>query len=198
MAMANGQRRDIERRLHDGIQQDLIALAVNLQLAEEVASSDSAELKRLLGAMRQDVRDAIEGVRALARGVYPPLLADLGLAAALRGAASGAGFPVQVEAPAGRYPADIEATVYDCCVEALQTIAPGGPGRATLRVWGDHESILFEVTFEWGTSPSDETVLDRVATGMNDRVGSLGGTLAVFADSEQTRIRGVIPLGAER
>ena len=198
MAAANDQRRDIERRLHDGVQQDLFALAVNLQLAEEVAGSDPAALKSLLGEMRQDVHDAIEGVRTLARGVYPPVLADLGLAAALRDVASGANIPVQSEARADRYPADVEAAVYFCCLEALQAVPPGGPvGRAMVRVWRDLESLLFEVTFEGGKAPRNETLLDGVATGMSDRVGALGGRVTVVAEADRTHLRGEIPLGGD-
>jgi signal transduction histidine kinase len=198
MAKANGQRRDIERCLHEGVQQDLFALAVNLQLAEEAADSNPAALKRLLGEMRQDVRDAIESVRTLARGVYPPVLADLGLAAALRGIASGANIPVQTEAPAERYPPDVEAAVYFCCLEALDTVTPEGPvDRASVRVWRDHESLLFEVSFEGRAALRNEVLLDSVDTGMNDRVGALGGRVKVVAEAGRTRVRGGIPLDGD-
>jgi signal transduction histidine kinase len=198
MARANGDRRDIERGLHDGVQQDLVALAVNLQLAQQLASSDLASLTRLLVEMRKDVGDALEGVGALVRGIYPPLLADLGVAAALRGAASVVGIPVRIEAKPERYPPDIEATVYFCCLEALETLARSGrAGRASLRVWREHESLLFEVVVEGGPGAHDERVLDSVRTGMNDRVGAVDGTLEVFVEPECTRVRGTISLGRD-
>lgn len=198
MAMANHQRRDIERHLHDGVQQDLIALAVNLQLAEEAAGSSPAALKDLLGTMRHDVHDAIEGVRTLARSVYPPLLLDLGLAAALRSVASASDFAMRVEAAADRYPADIEATVYFCCVEAVQAIAASGSdGSATVRVWRDPGTLMFEVIAEAGTSARNENLLLAVATGMDDRVGAVGGTLTLVADASGARVHGALPLDGE-
>src|SRR5262245_32104854 len=74
MAAADGERRRIERGLHDGVQQHLIALAVSLQLARELADSDPAALKALLEDITRDVREALESVRALAHGIYPSLL----------------------------------------------------------------------------------------------------------------------------
>lgn len=191
MVAANEERRDVERRLHDGIQQDLVALAVSLQFAEEAAGSDSGELKSRLTEMRQDVRDAIEAVRALARAVYPPLLTDLGLAEALRGAASGAGLTVRIEANADRYPPDVEATVYFCCLDVLRTIADVSPsGHATIRVLGDGESLLFEIALI-----SRQIALDSIRTVMDDRLGAVGGRLTVTAEPTGTRVRGTIPLG---
>jgi len=195
--MANGQRRDIERRLHDGIQQDLVALAVNLQWAEEAVASDPAELRRLVGEMRQDVHEAIETVRALARGVYPPLLTDMGLAAALRGISSGASIPVQVEAPPGRYPPDVEAAVYFSCLDAVQAIPPGGPAsEARVHVWRDEEALLFEVTIEGWTASNNGSQLDTIATAIGDRVGAVGGTVSASAEAERALVRGAIPLGS--
>src|SRR5258708_35245075 len=101
-AMAHDQRREIERRLHDGIQQDLVALAVHLQLAEAAAVSDPAALRGLLGGMRRDFHEAIEGVRSLARGVCPPLLTNLRLIAALPGLAFRANLPVDTQIRTGR------------------------------------------------------------------------------------------------
>ena len=196
MAMANEQRRAVERRLHDGVQQDLIALAVKLQLAEEVSVSNPAALEPLLGELRQDLRDAIEEVRALARGVYPPVLVDLGIAAALRGAAASAGIPLRVEAPGDRFPADIEAAVFFCSMDALQAIAPAGSkGEATVRVWRDRGSLRFELTIKGNATAHDEDVLKTVAARMNDRVGALGGTLTVVADVTGARVEAVLPPG---
>src|SRR6266508_4113991 len=107
VAKADGERRRIERGLHDGVQQHLVALAVNLQLARELVGSDPSAAKTLLEEVGQDVRDALESVRALAYGVYPPLLLDRGLTEALRGAAAGAVIATRIEAEtAARYPPD--------------------------------------------------------------------------------------------
>ena len=196
MKTANGERRNIERLLHDGVQQDLIALAVNLQLAEVLGGSDPVALMSRLAEIRRDVRDAIDGVRALARGIYPPLLDDLGLAEALHGAASGVRIPVRIEAAVDRYPPDIEATVYFCCLAALEAMAPLEPhGGATLRVWREPESLAFEILIEGGAAARDASVLNSLRTEMNDRVGPVDGSLTVLAESECTRVRGTIPLG---
>src|SRR2546425_5672749 len=87
VAAADAERRRIERDLHDGAQQHLVALAVNLQLALQLADTDSAAAKALLEEMSADVREALDGVRELAEGIYPPLLLDRGLTDALKGAA---------------------------------------------------------------------------------------------------------------
>jgi signal transduction histidine kinase len=194
--MAYDKRREIERDLHDGVQQDLIALAVNLQLAEEIAGSDPAALARRIAELRQDVRDAIEAVRALARSVYPSLLADLGLAEALRGAAPGVGIPVGIEDTSARFGADIEATVYFCCLDALRAVAPLGPdGRATIRFWGDGESVRFEISVEGIPAPRVASALESVRIAMDDRVAAVGGTLTVAAALDGARVGGRIPHG---
>src|SRR5947207_4337724 len=116
---ADAERRRTERSLHDGVQQHLVALAVNLQLARQLAESDPEALKTLLDELTRDVHEALESVRALAREVYPPLLLDRGLAEALRSAASEAGAQVELET-AERFPPELEAAVYFCCVELLR------------------------------------------------------------------------------
>ena len=118
------ERRKIERNLHDGAQQQLVALAVKLRLAEQIADRDAAKTKAMLAQLQAETGDALETLRDLARGIYPPLLADQGLARRARGAgAQGAG-PGDVEADGiGRYPQDVEAAVYFCCLEALQNVA---------------------------------------------------------------------------
>src|SRR5713101_462314 len=138
VAAADAERRRIERDLHDGVQQHLVALAVNLQLARQLADSDPAAALTLLEEIGQAVREALDGVRALAQSIYPPLLLDRGLAEALRSAASGAGIHTRVEAAASdRYPSEVEATVYFCCLEALHNAAKhaGAGARATVRTW---------------------------------------------------------------
>ena len=199
-ASAIRQRRDIERRLHDGVQQDLIALAVSLQLAE-AASSEPAEMSRLLAEMRRDVHAAIEAIRSLARDVYPPLLADLGLAAALRGLVTGSGYAVELDVPADRFPEDAEATVYFSCLDVIRLVgssAAGGPvGPPSVRVWREGESLLFEVAFPVASTPLRQAQLDAVSTAVTDRVGAAGGALTTSTDDASVRLRGAIPLGGD-
>ena len=117
-------RRRLERNIHDGAQQDLVALAIKLRIAATAVDDDPAEAKELIGELQTDTAATLENLRDLARGIYPPLLADLGLAAALNAQASKSPVPVTVEADGiGRFPQDTEAAVYFCCLEALQNIA---------------------------------------------------------------------------
>ena len=195
LAAADAERRRIERDLHDGAQQHLVALAVNLQLARQLADSDPDSAKTLLEEIARDVREALEDVRQLAQRVYPPLLLDYGLADALQAAAVDAPIPTRVEAAAlDRCPPEIEATAYFCCLEALQSAGEhtASGTRATIRAWHDQGALRFEVTVddanfgEWAKGD---------LTGMSDRLGALGGRLAVSSGAGQgTCVSGTIPL----
>jgi signal transduction histidine kinase len=189
LVAADAERRRIERDLHDGAQQHLVALAVNLQLARQLADSDLDAAKTLLEEIARDVRDALEDVRRLAQRVYPPLLLDQGLADALQAAAVDARIPTRVEADAlERYSPEIEATAYFCCVEALQNAG----ARATVRAWSEQGALRYEVTV-------DDADFAEWAKGdlssMRDRLGALGGRLAVSAEAGRgTCVSGTIPL----
>ena len=170
---ADAERRRTERELHDGVQQHLVALAVNLQVARQLAESDPDALRELLDELTRDVHEALEGVRTLARQIYPPLLLDLGLANALRNAAVESGAAVEVET-AERFEPAAEAAVYFCCVELL------GPG-ARVRVWVEPGTLVFEADGE------------PTAT-IADRLDAIGGTLT----AEGGRVRGRVPLSPPR
>src|SRR5215471_12644785 len=117
-------RRRLERNIHDGAQQDLVALGIKLNLAELTVAEDPAQAGQVFGELKADASGALENLRDLARGIYPPLLADLGLIAALNTQASKSAVPVTVEADGvGRFGQDTEAAVYFCCLEARS--APG-------------------------------------------------------------------------
>ena len=169
---ADAERRRIERDLHGGVQQDLVALAVNLELARALADSDPDGVKKLLEDVRRDVQETLDGVRALAHGIYPPILPARGLADALRPAPA----EVQITAP-GRYPLEVEQTVYFCCVELLSHAR----GRATIRIWNEEEALCFEVAGER---------LDGDLSGVSDRLAALGGSLTASAGAA----RGTVPL----
>ena len=178
-AAADAERRRIERALHDGVQQDLIALAVNLQLARElVDGSENAPLE----AASRDVHDALDGVRALAEGVYPSLLVDRGLAEALRSAARAARMPTRIDAPDDRYAPDVEAAVYFACTRALADVEQAA--HSSVRVWPEGGALLFEVVFEGGG------IADL--SGVEDRVGAAGGALSVT--TEPLTLRASVPL----
>ena len=148
VAAADAERRQIERDLHDGAQQHLVALAINLQLAQQLVDSDPAATRTLLEELGRDVREALETVRDLAQRVYPPLLVDRGLAEALRAAASAVAVRTRVEAEGiDRYAPAAEATVYFGCLEALRNAErhAGSEAQATVRVWHDAGTLHFQV-----------------------------------------------------
>jgi signal transduction histidine kinase len=124
VAAADGERRELERHLHDGVQQLLVALVVNLQRAQGLCASDAAAAGAVIEDVGKDARDALEELRRLALELYPPLLDAGGLVVALRSAAADAGIVARIQAeelPPCR--PEIRATVYFCCVEALRNAA---------------------------------------------------------------------------
>jgi signal transduction histidine kinase len=198
LAAAHAERRRIERDLHDGAQQHLVALAVNLRLARELAESDPVGARTVLEELAGDVHEALEEIRDLARGIYPQLLVDRGLSEGLRAAASRAPVRARVETGAiGRYGPEVEATVYFCCLEALQNVGKhaGRDARATLRVWEEQGGLRFEVAddgagFDARTEPRGSGL-----TNMSDRLGALGGRVSVVsAPGDGTRVAGAVPL----
>jgi signal transduction histidine kinase len=198
VAAADAERRRIERDLHDGAQQHLVALAVNLRLARELAESDPAGARAVLDELAGDVHEALEEIRDLAHGIYPQLLVDRGLSEGLRAAVLRAPALARLEAGAiGRYPPEVEATVYFCSLEALQNVGKhaGADARATLRVWEEQGGLHFEVADDGsGFDPRTEPRGSGL-TNMSDRLGALGGRLSVVsAPGDGTRVAGAVPL----
>jgi signal transduction histidine kinase len=199
VAAADAERLRIERDLHDGAQQHLISLSVRLLMAAKLACQD-AELARLLEQLGAEVGDTARELRNLAHGIYPPLLRASGLADALFAAASHATLPTMLQAGSlGRYPADIEAAVYFCCLEAMQNACKHAGERAAirLRVREEAGTLTFEVTDDGaGFDPA----AGRVGAGllnMADRLGAFGGQLRVeSAPGQGTRVTGAVPLPA--
>ncbi|MGH2795822.1 MAG: histidine kinase, partial [Actinomycetota bacterium] len=123
VATADLERRKIERNLHDGAQQRLVALAVNLRLARQIASTSPDDANAMFDQLGTEIQETLEELRALAHGIYPPLLADRGLAEALKASANRSPVPTTVHADGlQRYPQEIEAAIYFCCLEAMQNI----------------------------------------------------------------------------
>jgi signal transduction histidine kinase len=197
VAAADEERRRIERDLHDGAQQHLLGLAVNLKVARELGASDPARAQAILAELSNAVHAALEELRDLAHGIYPPLLAERGVADAVRGAVARSGVSGGVQADTrGRYPAEVEATVYFCCVEAIQNVAKhASQAHVAVRLWAENGALLFEVSDD---GPGFDAAAVREGTGvtsMRDRVGALGGTLRVQAEpGEGTRITGAVPV----
>jgi signal transduction histidine kinase len=199
VAAGNAERRRIERNLHDGAQQRLVALAVKLRLAHQLADVDVEQAKGMLEELRGELREAVEELRTLAHGIYPPLLMDQGLAAALGSAADRAALPTRLEAASvGRYPTEAEAAVYFCCLEALQNAAKhAGDGAAvTVRLWEEAGALRFEVADDGAGFDPTSKGQGAGFINMSDRLGAIGGTLQVDSTpGAGTRVRGTVPLG---
>jgi signal transduction histidine kinase len=195
----DAQRRTIERDLHDGAQQHLVALAVNVNLARQIADSDLDAAKTMLEQIGGEIQEAVQELRNLAHGIYPPLLMDRGLPGALSAAAARAALPTDVEAAdVGRYPQAVEAAVYFCCLEALQNAAKhAGPGaEARISVREEEGALLFDVVDDGvGFDMSTGAHHGHGFTNMADRVGAIGGTITVESSPGRgARVSGRIPL----
>jgi signal transduction histidine kinase len=184
---ADADRRAIERALHDGVQQHLVALAVDLRRLAGLVGGDPAGANALLGEMVANVREALDATTELAQSIHPALLEGRGFASALRSAAERAGVTVVVDVPAGAgYPPEITAAVYWSCVEALSSTARGS--RATVSVRDADGVLTFEVAIA-GHLPEG-----RVAR-LRDRIEALDGRVSVDERPDgSSRIHGWLPL----
>jgi signal transduction histidine kinase len=178
---ADAERKRIERDLHDGAQQHLVALAVGIRLVRDsLAAHASPTDLELLDELDRGVRESIGSLRALAHGIYPPLLRDSGLEEALRAAAKRSPLPVTVSATGlGRHPEQVEAAVYFCCLEALANAGKHAPGAAvTITLQAVPGELRFEVA---DTGPGFEPATTPAGAGLSnmaDRIGALGGEVA--------------------
>jgi signal transduction histidine kinase len=197
VAAQDEERRKLERNLHDGAQQNLVALKVKLGLAEMLAEKDPERARALLAELKDDTDETLETLRDLARGIYPPLLADKGLAAAMEAQARKATLPVAVIADGvRRYPQEVEAAVYFCALEALQnTQKYAEASHATVRLSNRAGALVFEV--EDDGKGFDPATARRGAgmTNMADRLDALGGGVEVESSrGAGVLLRGTIPV----
>jgi signal transduction histidine kinase len=178
---ASAERRKIERDLHDGVQQKLVALRIQLELARDLAR-ESGLWNRLTG-LAADFDDALDELRSTAHGIYPPLLADEGLEPALREVARRSALALTVDLQdVGRLSEDRETAIYYCCLEALQNVAKhaGDEAAASLRLWRDRNAVRFSVSDDGvGFVPRRPAAKGAGLTNMVDRIGAVGGTLTV-------------------
>jgi signal transduction histidine kinase len=195
---ASAERRKIERDLHDGVQQKLVALRIQLALAGDLTGDDG--LRDRLAEIAADFDDALDDLRATAHGIYPPLLADEGLEAALREVARRWHVPLNVDLEdVGRLSEDRETAIYYCCLEALQNVAKhaGDDAVASLRLWRDRNAVRFSVSDNGVGFVSRPGTKGAGLTNMADRIGAVGGTLAVrSAPGEGTTVLGRVTMEA--
>jgi signal transduction histidine kinase len=194
---ADNSRREIERNLHDGAQQHLVALSVKLGLAGQLIDEDRAAVAELLEELRTDVQATVAALRELAHGIYPPLLRNHGLEQALQAATRRAALPcaVSVELP-GRYPEEIEAAVYFCCLEAIQNAGKhaGPDATITVQVGANESTLRFSVGDNGRGFDPDASRSGAGFVNMADRLGAIGGKLSVESTVDKgTCVAGEIP-----
>jgi signal transduction histidine kinase len=193
----DAERRRLERNIHDGAQQQLVALAVKVRLARSLSSRDPQKVDGLLEQTEGELAQAMNDLRDLARGIYPPLLADQGLLAALTAQARKSPVPVSVEADViGRFSQEVEAAVYFCTLEALQNVAKyANANGARVHLHRGDGHLDFEVTDDGiGFDPSAKGV-GTGTQGMADRLAALGGELRVDSSpGAGTTVTGRVPV----
>jgi signal transduction histidine kinase len=197
-ANADLELRRIERDLHDGAQQRLVALRIELELAEELVRRDPEQGIERLRELEHELDEALEEIRALAHGVYPPLLGDQGLVEALRAAASRSPLGVQVDArDVGRYPSEVESAVYFCVLEALQNALKHAVGatRVVVHLNDTRQGELRFSVRDDGIGAGDGAVRHGAGiTNMRDRLEAVGGFVEVSSlPGAGTTVGGRVP-----
>jgi signal transduction histidine kinase len=179
----------IERELHDGPLQRLVALAVELQQARRLVTADPPAAGALIGEIAIEVQEALDALRALAHRIHPPLLEAGGLRAALRITASMLDVPTRVQVPEGAtLPPELARAVYFSCVDALEHL--GERAKIAIAVRQEEGTVVFEIIAEG----SDSATADSDLTLMRDRLEALGGRLTIESEPGHTGISGSLPI----
>jgi signal transduction histidine kinase len=190
VAAQDAERRRLERNIHDGAQQHLVALAVNLRLAAMQVKRDPVNARRAVQELERQTAEALQTLRDLAQGIYPPTLREHGIAASLRPHA-------QVTAEGlGRYDPEVEAGVYFCCLEAVQNATKyAKASRVVVNLWQQDGHLSFSVIDNGiGFNPKG-TVTGTGVQNMKDRIASLGGRLNLESQpGKGTTVSGRLPL----
>jgi signal transduction histidine kinase len=193
----DAERRRIERDIHDGAQQHLVALAVKLRMARTFAERDPARSQDGLKEVRALVASALDNLRDLARGIYPPVLAESGVAAALRAQAKAFGAKAKVTArDFGRLDPALEAALYFCCLEAMQNAAKHGARTIKVQLERKDERLDLNVTDD---GPGFDPATAKRGSGLQnmvDRIAAVGGSLTIRSTpGAGTTIAGTVPAG---
>ncbi|MGL4742903.1 MAG: sensor histidine kinase, partial [Dermatophilaceae bacterium] len=196
VAAAVEARRSIERDLHDGAQQRLAALAVQLGRVTRLCESDPRQARKVVGTLQTHLEAAIHDLRDLAHGIYPTLLADRGLAGALPAAARRTTLACTVDTSGiARYDPDAEAAVYFSCLEAMQNADRHSQGTIIrVTIWeGTRRTIRFRVADDGVGFTVGPALSAGSLTGLRDRVRAAGGELTVQSTAQGTVVDGVVP-----
>ncbi len=196
LAAADEERRRIERDLHDGAQQRLVAMRIKLQLAEELLEREPARGRIKLHALGDELDETLEEIRSLSHGVYPSLLADAGLAEALRAVALRTPIPASVHPDGvGRYSREIESAVYFCCLEAIQNASKHATDATEIIIsLADTNGLWFEVRDDGGGFDVEAAGNSAGLTNMHDRLAALGGDLMIWSvPGEGVVVSGILP-----
>jgi signal transduction histidine kinase len=196
VAVQDERARKLERNIHDGAQQQLVALSVKLRLAEQLADRDATKTKKMLAQLQGEAADALENLRDLARGIYPPLLANAGLGAAIEAQARKSPIPVDFDVDGiGRYPQELEAAVYFCVLEAMQNIAKSSRASlARIRLVETNGDLTFTVVDD-GVGFDPSRARGSGLPNMRDRMEALGGHLEIHSSvGSGTRVAGLVPV----
>jgi signal transduction histidine kinase len=197
LAAADEERRRIERDLHDGGQQRLVALRIRLELAEELMDQDPAQARAVLHRLGSEVDAALDELRALAAGVYPAVLAARGLSEAIRSAALQSPVPATVKIDGvDRYSREAETAAYFCCIEALQNVAKHAPEATRVSIsLSRNGDLRFEVNDNGPGFPLDDAADGHGLVNMRDRMAAVGGELEIRSrPGAGTEVVGTIPV----
>jgi signal transduction histidine kinase len=197
VAAQDQERRRLERNIHDGAQQQLVALAVKARLARSLVDRDASKAGEMLDQIGTQTQEALEDLRDLARGIYPPLLADKGLPAAIQAQARKSPVPVAVSPDGvGRYPQEVEAAVYFSVLEALQNAAKYAEASAVrVRLAQGEGGLIFEVSDDGRGFDAASTSYGTGLQGIADRLRALDGTMEVRSEpGSGTTVLGSVPV----
>jgi signal transduction histidine kinase len=185
--VADAERRGIERTLHEGVQQDLVGFAANLEVASGSVDSDPAAAKALLEELQREARRALTEMQELANRIFPPLLDAGGLVVELRAAASRAGVPARIDVDvdaAASSPPEIAGAVYFCALDSFERVPAGTPVVVSVR--GEEGALAFEVVAECDLGAERRAPYDRVE--------ALGGRVTITSEGDRTTVTGSLPL----
>ena len=192
-------RRGLERDIHDGAQQQLVALAVQLGNAADASEAHDRETSARLRAFQKATEATLDNLRNLTRGLHPPLLTDLGVGAALRAYVASTDAPVRVRAHVRRLPPHVETTAYFCILEAIQNATKHARATGiTVEVHETDDVVRFSIEDDGCGFEPDQVTFGAGIQNIRDRLGAVGGDMTITsAPGGGTRLEGRIPVARD-